>query len=148
MIEDPTLKEKAALYDLYLEKEALRKEKRKEYKEANKERYRQVQNEWRSREPRRIMVYSARERSKHLGIECTISVEDIEMPTHCPILGIKLDFSRRRQKPASPSLDRVDVTKGYVPGNVRVVSQKANRLKNDLTPETIQKISDYMNGSI
>jgi hypothetical protein len=32
---------------------------------------------------------------------------------------------------ASPSLDRIDPSQGYIKGNVVVISHKANRLKND-----------------
>lgn len=46
----------------------------------------------------------------------------------------------------SPSLDKVKPELGYVPGNVRVVSNKANRLKADNTIETLEAILKYMKG--
>lgn len=44
----------------------------------------------------------------------------------------------------SPSLDRVDVGKGYIPGNVRVVSFKANKFKSDHTIDEIMALARYV----
>jgi hypothetical protein len=41
----------------------------------------------------------------------------------------------------SPSLDRIDPGQGYVPGNVRVISDRANRLKGDRSIETLRLLS-------
>jgi hypothetical protein len=43
-----------------------------------------------------------------------------------------------------PSLDRVIPALGYVPGNVRVISFRANRLKQDATAEEVAAILDYI----
>ena len=48
------------------------------------------------------------------------------------------------QDPWSYSLDRVDNKKGYVRGNVVVMSYKANRLKNDGTAEDHEIIAAWM----
>jgi hypothetical protein len=53
-----------------------------------------------------------------------ITKEDIVIPDTCPLLGTPME---------SPSLDRIDSTKGYVKGNVWVISNRANTLKNDAT---------------
>lgn len=58
------------------------------------------------------------------------------VPKRCPILGIPLVFSSS-QLPQSPSLDRIDNRLGYVPGNVQVVSWRANELKKDATPREL-----------
>ncbi|MCA3718382.1 MAG: hypothetical protein IM674_09025 [Brevundimonas sp.] len=42
---------------------------------------------------------------------------------------------------ASPSLDRIDPHKGYVPSNVRVISDRANRLKGDRSLSEIQALA-------
>ena len=39
-----------------------------------------------------------------------------------------------------PSLDRIDGAKGYVKGNVRVISHRANMLKNDATIEELELV--------
>jgi hypothetical protein len=46
--------------------------------------------------------------------------------------------NRSRREPNSPSLDRIDNTKGYVPGNVWVISWRANDLKRNATLEELK----------
>jgi hypothetical protein len=43
----------------------------------------------------------------------------------------------------SPSLDRIDNTKGYEKGNVIMVSHMANSIKNQATPSQIKKVADF-----
>jgi hypothetical protein len=52
-------------------------------------------------------------------------------PTHCPVLGIQLDYLSRGRADNAPSFDKIDPKKGYVPGNVKIMSWRANRIKND-----------------
>ena len=44
------------------------------------------------------------------------------------------------KQPDSKSLDRIDPTKGYVPGNIRVISSRANILLNNMTAEEAKLI--------
>jgi hypothetical protein len=89
----------------------------------------------------------ARKRSKKAGIECSIDVEDITLPTHCPILGIELRYGGDGTGIAAPNsatLDRIDSRKGYVPGNVAIISNRANVLKNNATPDELQSICNFV----
>lgn len=93
------------------------------------------------------LLYSARCRAKKKGQECTISESDIVVPKVCPILGIELyTIPGKRQHGPSPSLDRIDNTKGYIPGNVRVISYRANAFKNNMTPQQIERLYKYVFG--
>lgn len=87
--------------------------------------------------PDMYMVRAARRRAKASGIECTITAEDITIPKRCPLLGLRL---KRRDKDCAPTLDRIDPAKGYIPGNVWVISMKANRIKNDATLEELEQL--------
>lgn len=70
----------------------------------------------------------ARHRAQRQGVPFNLERDQIFIPERCPVLGIQLKIGGRRSD-RSPSLDRIDPAKGYVPGNVRVISDKANRLK-------------------
>lgn len=92
------------------------------------------------------MWYTAKKRAAKKGIEFSIKVEDITIPTHCPVLGIELFQGDGKISSHSPSLDRVNPSKGYVSGNVRVISHKLNAMKNDMTIDTVRKLLSYMEG--
>ncbi len=75
--------------------------------------------------------------------------EDIVIPEYCPILGTRLVFGKGgRGRKNTPSVDRVDNSKGYVRGNIRVISFEANRLKDANTIETLERLLAYMKGQI
>ena len=40
-------------------------------------------------------------------------------------------------------IDRIDPKKGYVKGNIIVVSMRANRIKTDATVDEIRKVADF-----
>ena len=81
-------------------------------------------------EPDRAMWLRAKNRAAVRGIPFSLNQKDVIIPASCPVLGIPLRIGRSRS-PYSPSLDRIDPNAGYVPGNVRVISDRANRLKSD-----------------
>ena len=65
----------------------------------------------------------------------------IDCPTHCPVLGIELDYSCKGFfAENSPSLDRIDSDVGYVHPNVRVISWRANELRRNGTLEEFECI--------
>jgi len=84
------------------------------------------------------------------GFEHTISHTDITIPSHCPLLGIPLfraegqDGSRSN----SPSLDRIDSSKGYTPDNIWVISNKANSIKSNATVEELEQIARGLRAKI
>ncbi len=55
----------------------------------------------------------------------TITKYDFEIPAHCPETGLELKRGDKPRQPEAPSLQMIDPTLGYVPGNVRVVSYLA-----------------------
>jgi hypothetical protein len=78
------------------------------------------------------------------GYEWSLEFSDLKWPTHCPMLGLELDYFAEYRSETSVSFDRLDSSKGYVKGNVVVVSWRANRIKNDGTAEEHRKIADYL----
>lgn len=94
------------------------------------------------------LLNNAKMRAKQKKLQINIDKEFIKnnMGEFCPILGIKYEFASGSQScPRSPSLDRVDNSKGYTKDNVKVISLRANKLKNDATKEEIEKILNYIN---
>lgn len=89
------------------------------------------------------MLNQARVRSKRKGIECSISLEDINIPTHCPVFGFELYRGGIKRTDQSPTLDRIDNAKGYIRGNIIVVSWLANRIKNDVTSAQLRIVADF-----
>lgn len=93
------------------------------------------------------ILSNIRTRARQAGIPCTITTKDILPPRMCPVLGIKLKRNRRGRESGpqdnSPSVDRIDPSRGYVPGNVIVVSQKANRIKQNATPAEIECVAVF-----
>lgn len=84
-------------------------------------------------------------RAKRDGIDFDITPEDVVVPDCCPVLGIKLFVADKKgYSPNSPSLDRVDNSKGYVKGNVVVISARANALKRDASLGEVLAVYEYM----
>lgn len=88
-----------------------------------------------------LMLTSAKNRCKSKGIEFNITKDEIARRETCPISGVILNFSSTKISDESPTLDRIDPSKGYVPGNVWVVSYRANRIKSNATSEELFKIA-------
>jgi len=78
--------------------------------------------------------------AKVKNIEFNIGYEDINIPRKCPILGIEIFKKGKISSDNSPSLDRIDNAKGYIKENIRVISQRANQLKNEASFEEYQTI--------
>lgn len=94
---------------------------------------------YRHRHLEKIMFRSSKRNAKVKGFQHTIDITDISIPEFCPLLNMQL--SRRGAGPReddSPTLDRIDNSKGYVRGNVWVISWRANRLKSDGTLKELQ----------
>jgi hypothetical protein len=95
-----------------------------------------------------IMLQSAKHRAKRDGVPCTITAKDIVIPKVCPALGVKLEQGTRQNHANAPTLDRVFPERGYIPGNVRVISHKANLIKNNATLDELECMVEYIRDSI
>ena len=85
---------------------------------------------------------SVKKRATQKGIEFNLGIEDIpEIPKTCPVLGIGIK-SNKMSAPldSSPSLDRINPNLGYVKGNVRIISNRANRIKSDATADEVELV--------
>jgi hypothetical protein len=101
----------------------------------------------RKRRPEAYLLNVAKQRSLKKNMEFSITVEDLCMPEFCPLLGVKLD-SYSDNVDVHPSIDRIDSSKGYVKGNVWIISHRANRIKSDATFEELIKIGLALQGVV
>jgi hypothetical protein len=85
-------------------------------------------------------------RAKKKGLDFNLEEEDIIIPAKCPVLGepLKVNIGGKCNSPNSPTLDRIDNNKGYVKGNVQIISWRANKIKADASLEELLKIVAYM----
>lgn len=94
-----------------------------------------------SKVPLEKRIYNrAKTRAKKMGRDFDIEVEDILIPEVCPVLGHEFVYGHHDW---TYSIDRVDNDKGYVKGNVEIVSNKANRIKNSATEDELKAVLDF-----
>ena len=78
------------------------------------------------------------------GGEWKVEFESISWPTHCPIIGIELDYFAETVKENSVSLDRKDRNKGHINDNLLVTSLQATRLRNHGTAQQLRQTAHYL----
>ena len=91
----------------------------------------------------RLLYKNIKSRCKRMGREFSIELEDITIPEKCPVFGFDLKREDKQTWMCAPSVDRVDNSKGYIKGNVTVVSRRANIIKRDATLEELEQLFNY-----
>ena len=91
-----------------------------------------------NKDPRRRMLISSKCRTYSKDIEHTIKLKDIDLPKTCKYLGVEIDYRQASERGTrracnGPSIDRIDNSKGYIPGNIQTISDLANRMKQEAT---------------
>ena len=117
----------------------------KQYYLENREARRAYHKQYRLENPETVMLRGAKNRSKEAGLAFDIKLEDIKIPSRCPLLDILLVVGGGHN---SPSLDRIDSAVGYTRDNVWVISWRANALKNDATLAELEMIVDGLRRKI
>jgi hypothetical protein len=111
-------------------------------KEYNKKNYTTEKRKKKYRENVESELFNhAKSRAKLKNLEFNITKEDIIIPDTCPVFGVPINFENKTNV---PTLDRINNVKGYIKGNIQVISFKANRLKNNGTLEEFKKIINYI----
>ena len=86
------------------------------------------------------MINRSRSRAKKKNIPFTITEDDIEIPSKCPVFNHEFILD---DTDWTYSLDRIIPELGYVSGNLVVVSNKANIIKNNATPDEILIVGNF-----
>jgi hypothetical protein len=122
-----------------VEKKTLIQEYGKEYRKKNAANF-----EYRLQ----ALLNASRARAKFKNREHTLTKQDLVdlYPTdgNCPIFGIKLEWNEKGFRENSPSIDRIDSTKGYTRDNVQIISWKANRIKGYASVEDLEILLSYL----
>lgn len=104
---------------------------------------------WARANPARMLLGQAKQRSKRLGVPCSLTEQDVEAMLEsqvCAVTGIRLYFDRidsseSLKNPWAPSLDRIERHLGYVAGNVRVVCWLFNHMRCDYSDEDVLMVA-------
>jgi hypothetical protein len=95
------------------------------------------------------MISNARGRAKRKGLPFDLDYPYLDSiwPKNniCPVFGFEMKVSYGKQGADfnSPSLDRIIPSKGYVKGNVIIISDRANRIKSDVEPKDMYQVADF-----
>jgi len=117
------------------------------YYRAHVEEIREWQRGNRIKNLKKVLVYSARQRAKKQGVPFNLSPDDFEIPVRCPVFGFRLKVGNSGFNPRSPSIDRIIPKLGYVPGNIQVISYRANELKRDASLEELKMLVGFLTKS-
>lgn len=124
----------------YAKKEEL-KEKQRIYSATPEAKALQRQRDlrWRRKSFENYMWRSLKNRCKQETKDFNLDLEDIIIPEYCPYLQVPITkiLGEGRKQPYNPSVDRIDPTKGYIKGNIQIISEKANRMKQDASKEEL-----------
>jgi hypothetical protein len=87
--------------------------------------------------------HNAKRRAKAAGCDFTITKSWLEENAVkiCPLLNVLLDYNAEISSPNVASIDRKNSECGYTPENCKIISFKANRIKNNASIEEISLLA-------
>lgn len=105
---------------------------------------------WKEKDPKNAWACSAvggaKSRANKKGLPFDLDKEHVRsiLTDTCPVFGTPFVWYGKKLRYDSPSLDRIVPSKGYVRGNVVVLSKRANAVKSDATSTEIQAVADWL----
>ncbi len=99
---------------------------------------------------RKALLKYAKVRAEEVGCPFDLTLEDIEIPQTCPVLGLAFTFPQGKIQDTSPTVDRLIPALGYVKNNITVICWRANLIKGNSTLEEIEAVIGWLekcNGS-
>ena len=99
----------------------------------------------------KTMLRGAKSRAKKNNLEFDIDLQYLQSVATdcCPVDGLPFDWERRlgtnKSLPlATPSLDRINSSKGYVKGNVKIIGWKWNAKKSNMNLDDLLLLVEYV----
>ena len=95
---------------------------------------------------KKVIFNKAKRRSKQKNIEFNLTLAELITLKNntCPILGHEILYKSGVDYRRSASLDRIDPNKGYITGNVKILSYEGNSLKNRNNYHSAVKMLEYI----
>ena len=91
------------------------------------------------------MIHLAKNRAKTHELDFNLKLDDFaDCPDTCPVLGLEFNWTSKKLSDNSPTMDRIEPQIGYIPGNVVIISAKANRIKNDASLEDLETVTNWL----
>ena len=118
-----------------------------------------IQKTYKSKEDRikGYMIRNIKHSAKRRNLDFDLDYKDIILPKYCPLLNIELNYTNYTthkflglgeeyvdlgfNAATKASIDRVDNNKGYVKGNILIISRLANAMKNEANFEQLETFS-------
>jgi hypothetical protein len=116
--------------------------------EATREINRRAAARWRAENPAKHLLCTCRNSAKTRDLEFALRLEDLEAmlaPMVCAVTGLPLSVEHpggSARNPWAPSVDRIDCSRGYVAGNVRLVCWAFNQMRGDFPDEVVRTLVD------
>jgi hypothetical protein len=119
-------------------------EYQKAYKIKNRTRLLEYKRKWKANNYELTMYDNAKHRARRKGLEFTIDMSDLIIPEMCPILEIPIKMNVGGVQHDSPSLDRIDNNRGYIKGNIMIISNLANVMKSYASAYQLIKFAKWV----
>lgn len=114
--------------------------------EANAKTHREASRRWKQANLARRLLHQCRASARYHRHECTITedlLEELLLGMACSATGLPLQTEWEGpsgSNPWAPSVDRLNNSLGYVPGNVRIVCWAFNNMRGDFPDEVVETL--------
>lgn len=90
------------------------------------------------------MLANCKRRALKKELEFSICKEDIIIPELCPILKVPFIQGIGREYEYTPTIDRIDNSKGYTKENIQIITKKANSMKNSASFKELKLFAEWI----
>ena len=124
--------------DYYQKNKEKLKANQLKWNKQNPEKVKKIITEYALANQEKIILGVCKQRAKRFGLEFNLTETDIHIPERCPYLDIPLTNIRGQGRVHSnASIDRIDSAKGYYPDNIQIISDLANKMKQDASKDQL-----------